>query len=68
MTCSVLGTNYETVELGKLVQKGYELLGKLNWSDHLPWLAGLDLQKIRFKCSKLVPKLNQYVNVDAPNI
>ncbi|GLT71912.1 hypothetical protein SLA2020_438950 [Shorea laevis] len=62
MMCSVFGPNYETVELGKLVEEGYELLGKLNWSDHLPWLAGLDLQKIRFRCSKLVPKVNQYVN------
>jgi len=62
MMCSVFGKNYETVELGELVQEGYELLGKLNWSDHLPWLAGLDLQKIRFRCSKLVPKVNQYVN------
>jgi cytochrome P450 len=62
MMCSVFGRNYESVELGKLVEQGYELLGKLNWSDHLPWLSGLDLQKIRFRCSKLVPKVNQYVN------
>jgi hypothetical protein len=47
MMCSVFGKNYETVELGELMQEGYELLGKLNWSDHLPWLAGLDLQKIK---------------------
>lgn len=69
MMCSVFGRNYEleasnteTDELGQLVQEGYELLGKLNWSDHLPWLAGLDLQQIRFRCSKLVPKVNRFVN------
>ncbi|RVW91651.1 Cytochrome P450 78A9 [Vitis vinifera] len=45
-----------------LVEEGYDLLGKLNWSDHLPWLAGLDPQKIRFRCSKLVPRVNRFVN------
>ncbi|XP_040987627.1 cytochrome P450 78A3-like [Juglans microcarpa x Juglans regia] len=69
MMCSVFGRNYqlepsnsESNVLGQLVQEGYELLGKLNMSDHLPWLAGLDLQKIRFRCSKLTPKVNQFVN------
>ncbi|KAG2680682.1 hypothetical protein I3843_11G110600 [Carya illinoinensis] len=69
MMCSVFGRNYqlepsssESNVLGQLVKEGYELLGKLNMSDHLPWLAGLDLQKIRFRCSKLTPKVNQFVN------
>ncbi|XVF53165.1 hypothetical protein PTKIN_Ptkin05aG0078300 [Pterospermum kingtungense] len=69
MMCSVFGTKYqlgssnsETEELSQLVEEGYDLLGKLNWSDHLPWLAGLDLQKIRFRCSELVPKVNKFVN------
>ncbi|KAF5460493.1 hypothetical protein F2P56_020357 [Juglans regia] len=69
MMCSVFGRNYdlepsdrESHELGQLVQEGYELLGKLNWSDHLPWLSGLDLQKIRFRCSKLTPKVKRFVN------
>ncbi|XP_022733748.1 cytochrome P450 78A9-like [Durio zibethinus] len=69
MMCSVFGSKYllgssnrETKELGQLVEEGYDLLGKLNWSDHLPWLAGLDLQKIRLRCSKLVPKVNKFVN------
>ncbi|KAG2676948.1 hypothetical protein I3843_12G076900 [Carya illinoinensis] len=69
MMCSVFGRNYdlepsdsESDELGHLVQEGYELLGKLNWSDHLPWLSGLDLQKIRFRCSKLNPKVKRFVN------
>ncbi|KAF8412077.1 hypothetical protein HHK36_000031 [Tetracentron sinense] len=69
MMCSVFGRKYvlgssnnETDELSGLVEEGYELLGKLNWSDHLPLLAGFDPQKIRFRCSKLVPKVNRFVN------
>ncbi|KAJ4950301.1 hypothetical protein NE237_027133 [Protea cynaroides] len=67
--CSVFGRQYqldssnnETDELRGLVEEGYELLGKLNWSDHLPWLSGFDPQRIRLRCSKLVPKVNQFVN------
>ncbi|KAF2313521.1 hypothetical protein GH714_011416 [Hevea brasiliensis] len=55
-------SNSETEQLRALVEEGYELLGKLNWSDHLPWLASFDLQKIRFRCSQLVPKVNHFVN------
>ncbi|KAJ7010388.1 hypothetical protein D5086_000747 [Populus alba] len=69
MMCSVFGRKYdlgssngETEELRRLVDEGYDLLGKLNWSDHLPWLANLDLQRIRFRCSNLVPKVNRFVN------
>jgi len=69
MMCSVFGRKYdlgtsnnEIEELGGLVDEGYDLLGKLNWSDHLPWLANFDLQKIRFRCSNLVPKVNRFVN------
>lgn len=69
MMCSVFGRRYElgssnteTERLRALVEEGYELLGKLNWSDHLPWLASLDLQKIRFRCSQMVPKVNRFVN------
>ncbi|KAK9275461.1 hypothetical protein L1049_022728 [Liquidambar formosana] len=69
MMCSVFGRKYElgssnteTEELGRFVNQGYDLLGELNWSDHLPWIAGLDLQKIRFRCNKLVPQVNQFVN------
>ncbi|TYH80060.1 hypothetical protein ES332_D03G107800v1 [Gossypium tomentosum] len=68
MMRSVFGCNYqlsssncETEELSRLVEEGHELLGKLNWSDHLPWLGGLDLQKIRHRCSGLVPKVNKLV-------
>uniref|UniRef100_A0A5B6ZLY0 Uncharacterized protein n=1 Tax=Davidia involucrata TaxID=16924 RepID=A0A5B6ZLY0_DAVIN len=69
MMCSVFGRKYglhsynaETDELAKLVDEGYELLGTLNWSDHLCWLADFDLQNIRFRCSKLVPKVNRFVS------
>ncbi len=68
MMCSVFGKNYElsqfnseVEELSQLVSEGYDLLGKLNWSDHLPWLAGFDLQRIKFRCSKLVPRVNRFV-------
>ncbi|XP_059312413.1 cytochrome P450 78A3-like [Lycium ferocissimum] len=69
MMCSVFGRKYildscnaETDELGKLVDEGYELLGMLNWADHLPWLAEFDPQKIRLRCSRLVPKVNRFVS------
>ncbi|XVF10314.1 hypothetical protein REPUB_Repub07fG0172000 [Reevesia pubescens] len=69
MMCSVFGIKYqlgssnsETEELNQLVEEGYDLLGKLNLSDHLPWVAGLDLQKIRLRCSELVPKVSKFVN------
>ncbi|XP_024992916.1 cytochrome P450 78A9-like [Cynara cardunculus var. scolymus] len=68
MMWSVFGRRYrldsndlESVELRKLVDEGYELLGILNWTDHLPWLADFDPQGIRSRCSKLVPKVNQFV-------
>lgn len=69
MMCSVFGYKYrldssndEVEELQRLVGEGYELLGLLNWSDHLPWLADFDAQKIRFRCSELVPKVNLLVS------
>lgn len=71
MMCSVFGRKYheldtscntEAGELRKLVDEGYELLGTLNWSDHLPWLSDFDPQKIRVRCSNLVPKVNRFVS------
>lgn len=68
MMCSVFGRKYglassdnEADELRRLVEEGYELLGKLNWSDHLPLISGFDLQNIRNRCSKLVPRVNRFV-------
>ncbi|KAI3418550.1 uncharacterized protein J3R85_013761 [Psidium guajava] len=68
MSC-VFGQSYdlscassEVEELKELVDEGYELLGTLNWSDHLPWMAELDPQKIRFRCSRMVPKVNRFVS------
>lgn len=66
---SVFGRNYdltdttaeEVTELRFLVEEGYDLLGKLNYSDHLPLLAFLDLQGIRRRCSTLVPRVNRFV-------
>ncbi|KAF5743888.1 Cytochrome P450 family 78 subfamily A polypeptide 6 [Tripterygium wilfordii] len=68
MMCSVFGRKYElnsssweVEELKELVDEGYDLLGLLNWTDHLPWLANFDLQKIRSRCSNLVPRVNKFV-------
>lgn len=68
MMCSVFGRKYnvasfdpETEELKYLVDQGYELLGEVNWSDHLSFLADFDLQKIRFRCSRIVPRVNRFV-------
>lgn len=71
MMCSVFGRFYglefhrssrsEVEELKMLVDEGYELLGLLNWSDHFPWLSHFDPQKIRERCSLLVPKVNEFV-------
>ncbi|KAF8033561.1 hypothetical protein BT93_D2223 [Corymbia citriodora subsp. variegata] len=55
-------TSREVEELTELVEEGYELLGMLNWSDHLPWMAELDPQRIKFRCSRLVPKVNSFVS------
>lgn len=69
MMCSVFGRKYslvdycndETKEVSELVDEGYHLLGILNWSDHLPWLAEFDPQKIQQRCSLLMPKVNRFV-------
>ncbi|KAI7742265.1 hypothetical protein M8C21_002453 [Ambrosia artemisiifolia] len=68
MMWSVFGKKYrvdsndhDSVELRKLVDEGYELLGVLNWTDHLPWLADFDPQGVRSRCYKLVPKVNRFV-------
>lgn len=67
---SVFGKEYAIVEgeeseeleeLRGLVEEGYDLLGKLNWPDHLPVLAGWDPQGVRFRCSRLVPRVNRFV-------
>ncbi|KAK4801851.1 hypothetical protein SAY86_000054 [Trapa natans] len=57
----VKGSNDEVEELKGMVEEGYDLLGQLNLSDHVPWIAALDPQKIRFRCSRLVPRVNQFV-------
>lgn len=68
MMCSVFGqrfkideVNERMMELSGLVEQGYDLLGSLNWGDHLPFLKDFDVQKIRFSCSELVPKVNRFV-------
>eukprot|EP01018_Ginkgo_biloba_P003344 Gb_07315 [translate_table: standard] len=65
---SVFGRSYdfgsgdeEAEELAGMVREGYELLGAFNWGDHLPLLRFLDLQRIRKRCSALVPRVNAFV-------
>ncbi|TKY61223.1 Cytochrome P450 78A3 [Spatholobus suberectus] len=69
MMCSVFGQEYKLHEpnsgmedLGRLLDEGYDLLGLFNWADHLPFLAHFDPQKIRFRCSNLVPMVNRFVS------
>ncbi|KAJ4775292.1 Cytochrome P450 78A9 [Rhynchospora pubera] len=66
---SVFGMRYElkseseeAKELIYMVEEGYDLLGTLNWSDHLSMLTGLDFQKIRSRCNRLLPRVNRFVN------
>ncbi|KAL9245435.1 hypothetical protein vseg_019093 [Gypsophila vaccaria] len=59
---SLIGApNHEVSELQEMVDEGYDLLGMLNWGDHISWLSDFDLQKLRFRCSNLVPKVNRFV-------
>lgn len=51
----------EATELRSLVEEGYDQLGKLNWADHLPFLASLDLQRVRRDCSGLVRRVHRFV-------
>ncbi|XP_047965571.1 cytochrome P450 78A3-like [Salvia hispanica] len=53
--------NPETAELRDLVEEGYDLLGQLNWSDHFSFLADFDVQKIRSRCARMVPRVNRIV-------
>ncbi|XP_047953736.1 cytochrome P450 78A9-like [Salvia hispanica] len=53
--------NGETAELRELVEEGYDLLGRLNWSDHLSFLSDFDLQRIRLRCSMMAPRVNRIV-------
>lgn len=53
--------NSEASELSKFVEEGYDLLGQLNWSDHLPWISSFDPHNIKVRCSKLVPQVYRFV-------
>ncbi|KAJ3673774.1 hypothetical protein LUZ60_005766 [Juncus effusus] len=66
---SVFGKRYDVAEqnheaeiLKEMVREGFELLGSFNWSDHLPWLAGLfDPAQVERRCSALVPRVRKLV-------
>ncbi|KAK9758105.1 hypothetical protein RND81_01G207300 [Saponaria officinalis] len=53
--------NREILELKEMVDEGYDLLGMLNLGDHISWLSDFDFQKLRFRCTQLVPKVNRFV-------
>ncbi|XP_031491483.1 cytochrome P450 78A5 [Nymphaea colorata] len=55
------GSSGEGRRLAEMVEEGYELLGVLNWGDHLPFLRWLDLQGVRRRCQKLVSQVNEFV-------
>ncbi|XP_051121183.1 cytochrome P450 78A9-like [Andrographis paniculata] len=68
MMASVFGRSYnvgaddpDVGELKDLVDQGYQLLGEVNWSDHLPFLSDFDFQRIRVRCSRIVPRVKQFV-------
>lgn len=48
-------------QLLSLLEEGSDLLGKLDLSDHLPLLSSLDIQRIRSRCNKLLPRINRLV-------
>ncbi|KAL3737511.1 hypothetical protein ACJRO7_019108 [Eucalyptus globulus] len=52
----------EEEEIKRLVDEGYELLGTLNWSDHFSWLSIFDLQNIRARCWRLLPKVKVFIS------
>lgn len=51
----------EGLELERMVREGYELLGVLNWADHIPLLRWMDLQGVRKRSRILVAKVNLFV-------
>ncbi|XP_031489777.1 cytochrome P450 78A5-like [Nymphaea colorata] len=61
----VFGRSYDFsadgAQLAEMVREGYELLGVLNWGDHLPFLRCLDLQRVRRRCRNLVSRVNAFV-------
>eukprot|EP00252_Welwitschia_mirabilis_P011703 TRINITY_DN2606_c0_g1_i1.p1 TRINITY_DN2606_c0_g1~~TRINITY_DN2606_c0_g1_i1.p1 ORF type:complete len:539 (-),score=9.53 TRINITY_DN2606_c0_g1_i1:249-1865(-) len=48
-------------EVAEMVKEGYDLLGILNYSDHFPLLSFLDLQGVRKRSKKLLPKVHGFV-------
>ncbi|MQM12611.1 hypothetical protein Taro_045533 [Colocasia esculenta] len=55
------GRREDAQELTHMVAEGYDLLGMVNYSDHLSILTSLDLQGIRHRCANLVPWVNRFV-------
>ncbi|KAK4413214.1 cytochrome [Sesamum alatum] len=49
------------VELGLMVNEGYELIGEFNWSDYFP-LGFLDFGGVKRKCHKLATRVKDLVS------
>lgn len=60
---SVFGSclDFEREELGNMVRKGYELIAKYNWEDHLPHVRFLDFHGVKRECQILADKVNSVV-------
>ncbi|XP_006651015.2 cytochrome P450 78A9-like [Oryza brachyantha] len=52
----------EVEELLEMVHEGYDLLGKENWCDYFPGLAGVDPQGVGARCAELMPRVNRFVH------
>ncbi|KAH6555745.1 hypothetical protein KP509_1Z230800 [Ceratopteris richardii] len=67
--CSVFGRTYdfsfpteEAVKLQAMVREGFDLLGAVNWADHLSWFGGLlDVQRIKERCEVLAADVKKFV-------
>ncbi|KAI5065634.1 hypothetical protein GOP47_0020329 [Adiantum capillus-veneris] len=54
----------EGEQLQAMVREGFELLGAVNWQDHLAWLnllGFLDTKRISSRCSTLVSEVKKFV-------
>ncbi|KAI5072608.1 hypothetical protein GOP47_0012714 [Adiantum capillus-veneris] len=66
---SVFGRTYdfgrpcqEADKLQAMVREGFDLLGAVNWADHLSWFGGVfDLLRIKQRCDVLVADVKEFV-------
>ncbi|KAL4202598.1 hypothetical protein AMTRI_Chr02g264440 [Amborella trichopoda] len=51
----------EALELREMVEEGYELLGRFDWCDHLPWLRPMDPLRIRHRSQGLSSRVREWI-------